>query len=138
MLASSQALALWHLYVLFFLAGFLGAGSLFAPLVANAGNWFKTGVGLAIGIVSAGQALGQGGVPFVSAFLISAFGWRGAFASLGLIALTTLISLSMFIRKAPVTLAVKNQQNPSGADKSPVPLPTNFVIAWLRIGVLFC
>jgi MFS family permease len=83
MLASSQALALWHLYVLFFLAGFLGAGSLFAPLVANAGNWFKTGVGLAIGIVSAGQALGQGGVPFVSAFLISAFGWRGAFASLG-------------------------------------------------------
>ncbi len=59
-LAAAWAHELWQYYLLFFLAGFLGAGSLFAPLIANVGNWFKSGAGLAIGIASAGQALGQG------------------------------------------------------------------------------
>ena len=52
------------------MAGFFGAGSLFAPLVANVGNWFGAGVGLALGITSAGQALGQGAVPYATAILI--------------------------------------------------------------------
>lgn len=138
MLASSQATTLWQFYILFFIAGFLGAGSLFAPLIANAGNWFKTGAGLAVGIVSAGQALGQGGVPFGCALLISAFGWRGAFTGLGLIGLTILIPLSLFIRKAPLSLAAQNKQNVAEDNKSPVPIPTNIVIIWMCFGVLFC
>lgn len=138
MLAGSQATALWHLYIIFFVAGLLGAGALFAPLVANTGNWFKTGAGLAVGIVSAGQALGQGGIPFGSSFLISSFGWRGAFVSLGSIALLSLIPLSLFIRKAPVSIVSTSGQNPGLVDQSPVPLPTNLVVAWLCVAVLFC
>ncbi|MBL6942303.1 MAG: MFS transporter, partial [Rhodospirillales bacterium] len=38
---ASQAQQLWQFYLLFFVAGFLGAGSLFTPLIANTGNWFK-------------------------------------------------------------------------------------------------
>lgn len=138
LLASSQATSLWHLYILFFFAGFLGAGALFAPVVANTGNWFKTGAGLAIGIVSAGQALGQGAVPFGSSFLISTFGWRGAFTSLGLIVLLTLIPLSLCIRKAPASIAASSHKNPAILDQSPVPLPTNIVIAWLSVAVFLC
>lgn len=77
LLAAARAEALWQFYLLFFLAGFLGAGALFAPLVANVGNWFKINVGLALGIASAGQAVGQGGVPYGAALLISAQ-WAGA------------------------------------------------------------
>lgn len=138
MLLSSQAATLWHFYVLFFFAGFLGAGSLFAPLIANTGNWFKTGAGLAVGIVSAGQALGQGGIPFGSSFLISSLGWRGAFIGLGLVTLFFLIPLSFLIHKAPVSAAGASDQNSSLLDQSPVPLPTNLVIAWLSVGVIFC
>ena len=43
MLGASQADALWQFYLLFFIAGFLGAAALFAPLIANVGqlvqNW---------------------------------------------------------------------------------------------------
>jgi MFS family permease len=49
---------LWQFYLLFFVAGVFGAG-LFAPLIAVVGNWFPAGAGLAIGIASAGQALGM-------------------------------------------------------------------------------
>ena len=62
-ISASLADQLWEFYVIFFLGSFIGGGSLFAPLIANTSKWFKTGVGLAIGIVSAGQALGQGLVP---------------------------------------------------------------------------
>jgi len=101
MLGASQASALWQLYALFFIAGFLGAGAIFAPLIANVGNWFKTGSGLALGIASAGQALGQGGMPYVMALLIGALGWRDALLSVGLTMLVLLISLAMLIKQPP-------------------------------------
>ena len=99
LLMAAWAEALWQFYMLFFVAGFLGAGSLFTPLIANVGNWFTRGAGLALGIASAGQALGQGGVPFGTAVLIGAMGWREALTVLGLITLAALVPLSMFIRQ---------------------------------------
>jgi MFS family permease len=65
-LAASLISSLWQFYALFFIAGFFGAGAIFPPIMAAVGNWFFVGAGVAIGIASAGQALGQGGVPFVS------------------------------------------------------------------------
>jgi MFS family permease len=100
-LAASQAHSLWQLYALFFLAGAFGGGALFAPLLTLVGGWFRTGAGLAIGLVAAGQAAGQGGIPFASALLIEAVGWRGAFATLGLVSLATLVPLALLIRQAP-------------------------------------
>ena len=73
-LAASRANELWQLYALFFTAGLLGGGALSAPLMALIGNWFVRGAGLAIGIAAAGQAMGQGGVPFTATFLIEALG----------------------------------------------------------------
>jgi MFS family permease len=91
---------LWHLYLLFFAAGCFGA-ALFAPLIALVGSWFPVGAGLAIGLASAGQALGQGGVPFATAYLIEAFGWRGAFLVLGLASLILMVPLALLVREPP-------------------------------------
>ncbi|MHA1548483.1 MAG: MFS transporter, partial [Alphaproteobacteria bacterium] len=99
--AASRATALWQFYALFFIAGAFGGGSLFAPLIALVGNWFRVGAGLAIGIASAGQAVGQGGVPFGTAFLIEALGWRDAFAVQGIIALAILVPLALLMRAPP-------------------------------------
>ena len=60
--AAYFATTLWQLYALFFVAGFFGAGAIFPPVMAAVGGWFTVGTGAAIGIASAGQALGQGGV----------------------------------------------------------------------------
>ena len=48
---------MWQFYALFFVAGVFGAG-LFVPLITIVGNGFPAGAGLAIGIASAGQAVG--------------------------------------------------------------------------------
>ncbi|NQU69001.1 MAG: MFS transporter, partial [Rhodospirillales bacterium] len=140
LIAAARASELWQLNLLFFVAGFLGAGSLFAPLVANVGNWFRTQVGLALGIVSAGQALGQGGVPYGAALLIGAVGWRGAFTTMGVITLVALIPLALLIRQPPKTAASETGagDGPAEDDASPVPLSTNVVVAWLSMAVVLC
>jgi MFS family permease len=137
LIAAGRADALWQFHLLFFIAGFLGAGSLFAPLVANVGNWFKTHVGLALGIVSAGQALGQGAVPYGAAILIGGVGWREALSTMGLITLIGLAPLALLIRQAPRASTV-SAENTEDVDASPVPLSTNAVIAWISVAVVFC
>ncbi|MCZ6875815.1 MAG: MFS transporter [bacterium] len=132
-LIASRATELWQFYLLFFMAGALGGGALSAPLLALVGNWFVLGAGLAIGIVSAGQALGQGGVPFTGAFLIEALGWRNAMMAQGLITLGVLLPLGMFLRDSPVT-------NNKGtlADETPSGLPNAVITIWISAAVVFC
>lgn len=141
-LAAAQAQALWQFYLVFFIAGFFGAGSIFTPLIANVGNWFKIGAGLAIGIASAGQALGQGGMPFGTSILISNFGWRDALTILGVISFVVMIPLGFLIRqpqKAHSAASKDNASNTLAAEEvSPTGLPTNLVIAWLSVAIIFC
>jgi MFS family permease len=131
-IAAAWATTLWQLYVLFFLAGLFGGGALFAPLIAVVGSWFRTGAGLAIGIASAGQGLGQGGVPFGAAFLIESLGWRGAMATLGIITLATLLLLALLMRQPPATAATSAAAEPAPA------LPTGLVVVAMSVAVLGC
>lgn len=130
--AASRADQLWQFYVLFFLAGAFGAGALFAPVIAAVGGWFPAGAGLAIGIASAGQAIGQGGVPFAAAFLIDALGWRGAMLAMGVVSLAVLVPLALAMREAPVQPLVAAQ-----AEAEPALSPTTVVVA-LSAAVLLC
>jgi MFS family permease len=131
LLLTSQVSALWQVYVIFFFAGALGGGALFAPIFATVGNWFPHMAGLAIGIAAAGQAVGQGGVPFLSAYLIEAFGWRGAMTALGLITLTVLIPLAACMRDAPAPATT------SDAAQAP-PISPTVAVPILGAAVFFC
>ncbi len=132
-LAASFATSLWQFYTLFFVAGFLGAGAIFPPIMAAVGNWFHVGAGLAIGIASAGQALGQGGVPFASSFLIKEFGVSGAFTATGAVMLICMIPLALLLRQPPPPQATQGaiQDNETG-------LPANVVIATLCVAIILC
>jgi MFS family permease len=134
----AQAQFLWQFYLLFFLAAFFGTSTMFAPLIANVGNWFDKNVGLALGLATSGQALGQGAVLYGTAILVSEHGWRDALTTMGIIAFAVLVPLSILIRdpsSEPKTVA----RNSSATDMdAPVPLSPNIVIAWLSFAVVFC
>ncbi|MCF8468663.1 MAG: MFS transporter [Sneathiella sp.] len=133
--SASRAEELWQFYILFFIAGALGAGALFAPLVANVGNWFVTGAGMAVGIVSAGQALGQGGVPYSIAILIENIGWRDALMTMGAFTLVVMVPLALTIQRAPLAAQVAQG---AAEDKWPTQLPPHIVVIWISAAVLFC
>ena len=140
MLGASQANVLWQFYLLFFVAGF-GASALFAPLIANVGHWFKTGAGLALGIASAGQALGQGGMPYVLALLIGALGWRDALMSVGITMFVLLISLAMLIKQPPkisTGLEAGSTDNSLIDDADTTLIPPNTLAVWLGAATILC
>lgn len=100
-LGTSFASELWQFYTLIFIAGFFGAAAISPPIMAAVGSWFPVGAGLAIGIVAAGQALGQGGVPFISSLLIETFGISGALAITGGAMLLLMVPLSLTLGRPP-------------------------------------
>ncbi|MDW4551632.1 MFS transporter [Defluviimonas sp. D31] len=133
--AASRADALWQLYAILFLTGALGGGATFAPLFALVGSWFHARAGLAIGTASAGQAIGQGGVPFANTLMIETFGWRGAFLGYGLFALAALVPLALLMRMpAPRPRIVPAAV--SAAAGTALPLPTAIVL--MSAAVLLC
>jgi MFS family permease len=132
-LIASRSTALWQLYVLYFIAGALGGGALSAPLIALVGNWFSRGAGLAIGIASAGQAFGQGSVPFSGAFLIESLGWRGAMMTQGIVTLVALIPLALLLRDPSVESGSREL-----SDEAPTRLSNTTATAWISLAVIFC
>lgn len=136
--AASQVTALWQLHLLFLVAGALGGGALFAPLFALVGTWFRTGAGLAIGIVSAGQAIGQGGVPLANALLIESLGWRGAFLAVGLASLALLVPLALLARRPGARPGPAATTQPGPAAGGAAAMRPATVIATLSLAVLCC
>ena len=131
LLLTAQAHALWQVYLVFFVAGALGGGTLFAPIFATVGNWFPGMAGLAIGIAAAGQAVGQGGVPFLSAYLIERLGWRGAMTALGIGILVVLVPLAASMRDAPASAT-------AGSPLQAPPIASAIAVPILSAAVFFC
>jgi MFS family permease len=98
-LAMSVVQTVWQFYLANAVLACLGFSVLYAPLLAATGEWFEARRGLAVGIVTAGGALGQGILPFSANTLIDILGWRLAYASIALTMLTALaISLPLVRR----------------------------------------
>jgi MFS family permease len=134
-LAASFLTSLWQFYLLFFIAGFFGAGAIFPPILATVGSWFFVGAGLAIGIASAGQAMGQGGVPFVSSLLIKHYGISNAFGITGIFMLATLVPLALLLRRPP---EVSAGQRLATAAQEETLIPTPVVVRRLSLAIILC
>ncbi|MBL4891837.1 MAG: MFS transporter [Rhizobiaceae bacterium] len=127
---------LWAIYALYFVLGAFGIGALFTPLLATTGLWFSKNKGLALGIVTAGGAIGQGAIPFAERMMISAWGWRDAMFYLGVVYIVTLIPVLFFLKQPPMFEAgasriKKSNENTWGISHM-VSLP------WPSFAGLFC
>src|SRR5258708_7153798 len=96
--------------LLFAITGVLGSGQGPLGYAKCVSAWFDDRRGLALGITMSGIGLGAALVPQFNQFLLGAFGWRAAYAGLGLLTLTVALpSVFLFIReptRATVAAAV--------------------------------
>lgn len=112
----SRIETMFGLYVLHALLGLFGIGAILAPLNSLASQWLAKNPGLAIGIVSAGGAAGQGLVPYFARHLVLIDGWRQAYLTLGIVYLCLMAPLALMVRNAPRQAAV-SQTIPKGQDR---------------------
>lgn len=128
--------SLWQLDILFFLIGSVGFACLFTPLTALTGLWFNARKGLAIGIATAGGALGQGVVPYFGRLLITELGWRDAMLALGAAFLVILIPLMFLLRPAPIVAQPAGHS--AARDTNLWNVPHAVTLPWLGLAALFC
>lgn len=132
-IVASRVSTLGQFYAVSFAVGAIGGGAIAGPVMALVGNWFAKGAGLALGIAAAGQATGQGGMPFAGAMMIDAAGWRTALAAQGFATLVLLVPLALLLKgpaAGPAGITLSNE-TPSG-------LPNWLVTGWVAAAALFC
>src|SRR5262245_8914806 len=123
-----------ELYLYHALLGLLGLGAIMAPLNSLAALWMPRRPGLAIGIVSAGGAFGQGVMPFLARHLVLVLDWRHAYVTLGVLSLLVMVPLALLIRNPPRPMA---GTVPAGSGHRFGASPS-WLLTWLCVAVLFC
>lgn len=95
----------WQLFSVYLvLFGFLGQGSLYAPLMANISKWYDRRRGMAVGIVASGQSLSGIIWPPIFGIAVTEVGWRNGFIGFGIIAGCIMLPMCLiFVRTPPET-----------------------------------
>ncbi len=84
--------------LLHFLLGF-GAGAAFAPLIADASQWFLRRRGIAVAIVASGNYLAGTVWPTPLVWVMEDYGWRGAYVVLALAVALILLPGTLLLRR---------------------------------------
>jgi MFS family permease len=104
---------LWHLLAVFALLGIVGNGTTQLGYARVVSSWFDESRGRALSVVMAGVGLGSIVFPMLAQFIISAAGWRVAYAALGGIIL---------VMGLPLTAAfLYEPEDYTGPESSPAP-----------------
>jgi len=77
---------LWRFYLTCFVLGAVGNGAAHLAYSRSISTWFERRLGIALAFVMVGAGLGAMILPLVAQPIISRWGWRAAYASLGLLA----------------------------------------------------
>jgi MFS family permease len=79
----------------------VGAGTGFAPMMADISHWFVRRRGLAVVVVAAGNYLAGTIWPLAMNFALPSLGWRGTYCAIGIVVAATVIPLSFLMRRRP-------------------------------------
>jgi MFS family permease len=135
LLTMAAAQSLWQIYIANLAFGGLGFAVLYAPLLAASGEWFGRARGVAIGIVTAGGALGQGVLPYLASILIAEAGWRNAFLG---IAILTAMALLLALPRIAYPDGKEPARCTSGSAHKPLSRREKQRIAMLAIAAFMC
>jgi MFS family permease len=93
--------SVWQLYL--FYGVFLGVGLSAVDVIplTTIARWFEQRRGIMTGIVKVGTGAGQMTIPLVASLVITHYGWRTAYAVLGVGAMVSLIAIGQLLRRDP-------------------------------------
>ena len=91
--------AVWQIYLLYIVVGIGMSGAGLIPLAVALSNWFTRRRGTAIGIATAGIALGAIVLAPLTDFVTETVSWQAAYVVLGVITLVCVVLPVMFIMR---------------------------------------
>jgi MFS family permease len=118
------------------LIGLLGHSGTFTPLVNNITGWFERRRGIALAIVSIGNALGGFAWPQVFRLTIPVWGWRASLLAYGATAFASLLLLALYVRPSPGSRRRGSERPKETLDRLPFSSP--IVMSLLALAGLCC
>ena len=104
----------WQLYLFYGIVFGIGLSSIDVISLSTTTRWFVRNRGMVTGMVKVGTGAGQLIVPLTASLLIATYGWRTAFAVIGIAGMVLLALLGQFLRKEPDPIVV----SPAGRNKN--------------------
>lgn len=126
---------LWQFYSTCILIGIVGNGAAHLAFARSISTWFQRRLGTAFAFVMVGAGLGAMVLPVVAQAIVTRFGWRVAYLSLGCLALVLGLPLSWrYIRERG---PVRNQSTPVAPTGATWQQGTRSYAFWIIVTVLF-
>lgn len=104
---SSQVNSLWQFYLTYGLLAGIGMGGNFSIAMGTTARWFHKKRGMALGIVAAGAGIGTLIILPLAERLIAAYGWSGAYLTLGVTIGVIVITSALFLRSKPADIGLQ-------------------------------
>ena len=101
----SQISAVWQLYLVYGLIIGTGLSCVDVIALSTTAQWFSERRGAITGIVKVGAGCGHLIIPMAATILITAYGWRVSFISLGAGSFLAFFVISLLLRRAPAQAA---------------------------------
>jgi MFS family permease len=128
----------WQFYLTCFVLGAVGNGAAHLAYSRAISTWFDRRLGTALALVMLGAGLGAAIFPPVAQALVSAYGWRTAYASLGTLALLLGLPLSMrYIRDRRIQSLPNTRHSSAILSGLTWQKGLRSVAFWIIVGVLF-
>lgn len=100
-LLTSQVNSVWQFYLFYGVIMGTGMSGVDIPILATVARWFDRKRGIATGITKTGAGIGILLVPILANWLISGYGWRNAYAIIGVVAMIGVILVALLFRRDP-------------------------------------
>jgi len=120
---TSQVRGLMSIFLAFFFLRMFGQGAVSMLSANTLAFWFERRLGMVEGVRNVGMAGAIAVVPAFNLWLIDELGWRGAYATLGLLVLAVMGPLMFFFRNEPADVgqrvdgAARNRRSSSRGDE---------------------
>ena len=119
----------WHIWISFGIGLGVAQAAFNVPILATATYWFRTRLGLGIGLLQASHGIGPAVMVILVSLLIASVNWQLTFMALGILGSLVMLGLMLFYRNRPSDMGLRAYGAP---DTEPVTQHPDPMIERLR------
>jgi MFS family permease len=116
----------------------IGAGTGFAPMMADISHWFVKRRGLAVVVVASGNYFAGTIWPLLMSLAMPLIGWRATYAGIGLIVAAAVLPLALAMRRRPSAAVYEQAEAATEAARGDVGISPRLLLVLLVIAGFSC
>ena len=116
----------------------VGAGTGFAPMMADISHWFVRRRGLAVVVVASGNYLAGTIWPFLMSLTMPLIGWRATYVGIGVIVAAAVAPLALMMSRRPSAAVFEQAEAATEAARADVGVSPRLLLALLVLAGFSC